>query len=114
MGGVVLVLAGVLALCACSGGEDRPQTAAERGHQVYRKICTACHHVDPTWPGAQGPAIAGSSRELVEARVVRGEYPRGYTPKRNTALMPAFPNLAEHVDDLAAFLAEAGEPKPSS
>ena len=32
--------------------------------------------------GSVGPAVAGASRELIEAKVLRGEYPPGYTPKR--------------------------------
>jgi len=40
----------------------------------------------------------------VEARVVRGEYPSGYTPKRPTKVMPPRPDLAPSVADLAAYL----------
>ena len=53
-----------------------------------------------------GPDIAGSSRELIEARVVQGKYPPGYTPKRSSGIMPPFPDLAENVDDLTAYLSE--------
>ena len=49
-----------------------------RGRQVYAANCTACHHVDPTLDGTMGPAIAGSSRELLVARVLGGDYPSGY------------------------------------
>jgi mono/diheme cytochrome c family protein len=101
-------LAALLLAAACSG-ETRPlSAAAERGREVYLSVCIACHAADPTRDGSAGPAVAGSSRELIEARVVRGTYPPAYTPKRPSAVMPAFPNLAPHVDDLAAFLAEAG------
>jgi mono/diheme cytochrome c family protein len=101
-----LVLAGLtVALSGCSQSE--PLTAAQRGKQVYLANCILCHNPDPTQPGSQGPAIAGSSRELVEARVVRAAYPPGYTPQRTTKAMVALPHLASKVDDLTAFLAAA-------
>jgi mono/diheme cytochrome c family protein len=72
---------------------------------VYLVNCTACHNTDPALPGAVGPPVAGSPRELVEARVLRAQYPPGYTPKRPTHAMVALPQLAGSVDDLAAYLA---------
>jgi len=48
--------------------------------------------------------VKGSSRELLEARVLRGEYPPGYTPKRDTAIMQPVPQLARTIPDLAAYL----------
>ena len=62
---------------------------------------------DPNLPGSQGPPIAGSPRELVEARVLHLSYPPGYTPKRTTHAMRTFPQLAGHIDEITAFLAEA-------
>ncbi|MFI5396228.1 MAG: c-type cytochrome [Candidatus Binatia bacterium] len=102
---VVLASVWMLQLAACS--ESKPLTPAERGRRVYLANCIICHNPDPTQPGSQGPAIAGSSRELVEARVVRAAYPPGYSPQRTTHAMPAQPLLASKVDDLTAFLAEA-------
>lgn len=78
-----------------------------RGRQVYLSVCTACHNADPNKDGSVGPANAGASRELLEAKILRGEYPPGYTPKRPSAVMPRFENLAGSIDDLAAFLADA-------
>lgn len=90
---------------ACSEStEAGADPAVERGRQVYLGICTACHHADPAKDGTAGPAIVGSSRELLEARVVRGEYPPGYTPKRPSQIMPRFPQLAGEIDALHAFL----------
>jgi len=85
-----------------SGGDD-PLVA--RGKLVYGQACIACHNVDPTLDGPLGPAIAGSSLALVEARVLRAEYPDGYTPKRNTRAMVALPHLEPDVPALAAYLA---------
>ncbi len=96
---------------ACSGdGEPAVETAAKRGERVYQNVCIACHHGDPNQDAAVGPATAGSSYELLEARVVRGEYPPGYTPKRPAGAMPAFPYLANQIGDLAAYLEAAAEP----
>ena len=76
----------------------------ERGKRVYVANCIACHNPDPTREGTLGPAVAGSSLALVEARVLRAEYPPGYTPKRSSALMPAQPFLKADVPALAAYL----------
>ena len=69
--------------------------------------CITCHNPDPTQPGASGPEIAGSSRVLIEARVLHASYPPGYTPKRTTKAMHPLPYLVSAIDDLAAFLAAA-------
>lgn len=104
----VLASIWVLHVAACS--EPAPLSAAERGRRAYLANCAVCHNPDPAQPGSQGPPIAGASRALVDARVVRGEYPPGYTPQRPTHIMPAQPLLAAKVDDLAAFLAAAATP----
>jgi mono/diheme cytochrome c family protein len=78
--------------------------SAAKGKQVWLGQCIACHNPDPTKDGPIGPAVKGASRALLEARVVRGEYPSGYTPKRPTKVMPPRPDLAQSVADLAAFL----------
>ena len=78
--------------------------SAEKGKQVWLGQCIACHNPDPTRDGPVGPAVKGSSRDLLEARVVRAEYPAGYTPKRSTKVMPPRPDLASSVPDLAAYL----------
>jgi len=39
--------------------------------------------------------------------VLHLSYPPGYTPKRTTHAMRAFPQLAGHLDEITAFLAEA-------
>ena len=90
-------------LGACSKSETL--TPVARGRQVYLANCVVCHNPDPREPGPQGPEVAGSSRELIEARVVHASYPPGYTPKRTTKAMVALPHLQSRIDDLAAFLA---------
>lgn len=95
------LLCASLVLIVCGPGSDDP---VARGKLVYAANCTACHHVDPSLEGPLGPPLVGSSRELIEARVVRGAYPEGYTPERETALMQPLPYLAEEVGALAAYL----------
>ena len=93
----------LLLLPAC-GGDASVDTAEVRGEQVYKTVCVTCHGPDPSRDGTVGPAIAGASAELIEAKVVRGEYPPGYTPSRPGQLMLALPHLKEYVPDLAAYL----------
>jgi mono/diheme cytochrome c family protein len=99
----------VLALTACGKKTDAPAKTAgdgdpNRGRAIYLSNCAACHNNDPSKDGPIGPAIKGSTRELLEARILRTSYPPGYTPKRKTAMMPAQPDLKPSIPDLAAFL----------
>jgi mono/diheme cytochrome c family protein len=71
---------------------------------VYNSNCIACHGLDPTKDGALGPAVAGASLALIEARVLRSEYPEGYPPKRPTKVMIPLPHLEPRLDELAAYL----------
>ena len=87
---------------ACSNPKLSP--SAERGRQVYLGQCTTCHSIDPSQPGPVGPPLKGASRGVLEAKVLRGEYPPGYTPKRPTTLMPPQPALGGEIPNLAAFL----------
>ena len=97
---VSLALAALCLACNPSANEG----PVERGRRAYVANCIACHNPDPAKEGTLGPALAGSSLELVEARVLRAEYPPGYTPKRDSNLMPAQPFLRKDVPDLAAYL----------
>jgi len=94
----------LLLLAACSGGDTNVDSAAARGEKVYKNVCATCHGASPTEDGTVGPAIAGSSAALIEAKLVKNEYPPGYQPKRNTKLMAPLPHLAATVPDLAAYL----------
>ena len=100
-----LVIAGaltaaVLGGCADSGGD----AVAARGRQVYLAQCIQCHNANPPVDGPVGPAVKGASRELLEAKVIRGEYPPRYSPKRPTRVMPPQPTLAPDIPALAAYL----------
>ncbi|MGH2670367.1 MAG: c-type cytochrome [bacterium] len=103
-----LALAAVLtvatASAACSDSATTSDPKAERGRQIYLAQCIACHNPDPALAGPLGPPVKGSSRELLEAKVLKGTYLPGYTPKRPTTLMPPQPALEPEIPNLAAFL----------
>src|SRR5262245_30572784 len=91
-------------LTACSGEPSTGGPSAERGRQIYLAQCIACHNPDPAQAGPLGPPVKGSSRELLEAKILKGTYPPSYTPKRTTTLMPAQPQLAPEIPNLAEFV----------
>ena len=75
-----------------------------QGKAVYMSTCIACHNPDPKLPGSVGPDVAGSSYELLYARITKAEYPAGYKPKRSSKMMPAFPQHEKDVKALHAYL----------
>ena len=94
----------LIAAAGCSEPGDTRDPAAERGRQIYLTQCIACHNTDPALAGPVGPPVRGSSRELLEAKILNGTYPPGYAPKRPTTVMPPQPALARDVQGLAAYL----------
>jgi mono/diheme cytochrome c family protein len=111
---VLGVASAVLAAACSGGGETRLSPAAQRGRAVYLNVCVACHNADPRQDGTIGPNLVGTSRELLEWRVTKAQYPPGYLAKRATHVMPAFPQLAGEVDDLYAFISEATKGAPGA
>ena len=103
----------VVAAFACSEGETSDPQAAlvKRGQQVYATNCTACHALEPTQAGPVGPAIAGATLALLEAKVLRNDYPPGYTPQRDTRAMIPLAHLAPELPALAAYLSAAAKPQ---
>jgi mono/diheme cytochrome c family protein len=102
------VNAALVALVAFSTGctrSDSNEPLTDHGKRVYLTTCIACHNQDPNKNGDIGPALAGSSVELLRARLLEGGYPPGFKPKRVTHVMSAFPYLKDDVEALAAFLA---------
>lgn len=93
-----------LAGCGDSGAEDPEAALRKRGRVVYDTNCTACHAIDPAKPGPVGPAIAGSSLALLEAKVLRNEYPPGYEPQRETQAMIPLPHLEKDLPAIHAYL----------
>ena len=89
---------------ACNKKDAANADPVSTGRTLYALHCTACHNPDPTRDGSLGPAIKGSALELIQARVMRGEYPPGYTPKRATHIMMKLPLGEAEVEALHAFL----------
>jgi mono/diheme cytochrome c family protein len=100
---LAVAVGAALALAACEQGPAL-SPAAERGRQVYLGQCVACHGSDPAQRGPVGPPVKGSSRAILEAKILRGGYPPGYTPKQNSTIMQPLPHLAPNIDDLTAYL----------
>lgn len=100
-----LVLLTAAAIAWSKDPEPTSQSAVwVKGRSVYIANCAGCHNRDPAKDGPLGPALKGSSRELLEYRVLRRAYPPGYLPKRSTNVMPSFPSLHTEVSNLAAYL----------
>jgi mono/diheme cytochrome c family protein len=96
-------------LAACSKESDQSSPAAkdpdwQRGRTVFVANCVACHNNDPSKDGPIGPAIKGSSKELIAARVLKTAYPPNYKPKRPTTVMPQFPFLEPEIPYLTVYL----------
>ena len=100
-------MAFALTLGACAEDSNAPlpgEGDPNRGRRVYLAQCISCHNSDPSKTGPVGPPVKGASRELLEARIVRGSYPPGYKPKQASTVMQPMPQLASAIPDLAAFL----------
>ena len=93
-----------MALAVAGCGQEGLSPSAARGRQVYLAQCVACHALDPSKPGPVGPPVKGASRELLQAKLLKGTYPPGYTPKRPTTIMPPQPQIAPDIAALADFL----------
>jgi mono/diheme cytochrome c family protein len=91
-------------LSACNRKETPSDPLVAKGQANYAAHCTACHNRNPAQEGTLGPAVTGSSLELLKARVIHGTYPAGYTPKRETQIMQRLPLTEEDVEAIHAFL----------
>ncbi len=98
----ILIMMGGLFICFAFVALAKGDPA--KGKEIYLRYCARCHGANPSWGSFRWPPITGSSRELLEARLLRASYPPGYKPKKPTKEMVAFPNLEPNIDDLFAFL----------
>jgi mono/diheme cytochrome c family protein len=112
-GGFAVAVVGLCIACSPGSEEGSQATAVSplvaEGKLVYATNCIACHNPNPRLAGALGPALAGSSEELLAAKVLRNEYPPGYTPKRQSNAMVALPHLEPKIPALAAYLQSVAE-----
>ncbi len=100
-----------LFLFSCSASNNStnnqdPDPLYTRGKTVYLANCAVCHNANPKLDGSLGPAIFGSAKELLEARVLKAQYPEGYKPKRDSKLMQALPHLEKDIGALVEFLSK--------
>ncbi len=97
---------GLAVLVGCGQGSEADPDAAliQRGKVVYETSCSACHARAPGEDGPVGPAITGSSMELLRAKVLRNEYPAGYTPKRDTQAMVPLVHVEADLPAVHAYL----------
>jgi mono/diheme cytochrome c family protein len=91
----------VLIGTSCSKSEDEK---VKLGRITYLAQCISCHNANPALEGALGPAVKGSSLELLKAKIRRASYPEGYKPKRDTRIMRPLPLTEEEIVALAEFL----------
>ena len=107
---VVAVLFSVAALGSCEKTEKQeaavspPSSDTLLGRAIYRTSCIQCHNADPSKDGPLGPAVSGSSIELLKLRVLEGKYPKDYSPKRDSHLMVPLPHLKNQIPALHQFL----------
>ena len=102
---IIFSAAGLLSWSGCNTQTAAPPPpSAGRGKIVYQTSCIACHNPDPRKPGTLGPEVFGSSKDLLEARIMRAEYPSGYKPKRTTHTMVALPYLKNDLESIYLFL----------
>lgn len=89
----------LLVLTSCS-------VATNRGRYLYNVHCTVCHNSDPELDGSLGPALKGSSANLLALKLLEGTYPRSYKPKRTTRIMPKYFMSLEDIIYLEEYLNE--------
>jgi mono/diheme cytochrome c family protein len=108
----ILIIVGVACLLSLFSGCQKSDTnkvhltpLEATGKAVFMSNCIVCHNPNPSIDGSIGPAIAGSSLELVTARILTRSYPPGYKPKRDSQVMPDFSQLKNDIPAIHAYLA---------
>lgn len=105
---VSMVLAAVVFLMGFSIAVNAVAADADdlvaKGKTAYASKCAACHGADPKKGGTLGPAVFGSSKELLEAKLLKNEYPAGYKAKKDTKMMKAMPDQKDNIAAFVAFL----------
>ena len=76
----------------------------EKGRTVYFANCVSCHNSNPKKPGSIGPELYGVSIDVLTQKIVSGNYPENYRPKRTSKIMPSMPHLNKEISNLLAFI----------
>ena len=79
-------------------------TDIEKGRMVYFANCVSCHNNNPKKPGSIGPEVYGASIDVLTQKIVFGQYPENYSPKRTSKLMLLMPHLKKEISNLHAFI----------
>ena len=79
-------------------------TNIEKGRSVYFANCVLCHNSNPKKPGSIGPEVYGVSIDVLTQKIVSGNYPENYKPKRISKIMPSMPHLNKEISNLLAFI----------
>ena len=79
-------------------------TDIEKGRMVYFANCVSCHNNNPKKPGSIGPEVYGVSIDVLAQKIVFGKYPKNYSPKRTSKIMPLMPNLKKEISNLHTFI----------
>lgn len=111
--GLILTTLALTAGCTKSSTPEDSSPAAvqarliEKGRTAYNVYCTSCHNTNFAKDGVLGPAVQGSSLELLRARILNASYPPGYKPKRETQNMVALPHLKNEIEAIHAYVNSA-------
>jgi len=62
---------------------------------TYKSTCIRCHNANPNLKGSVGPDLVTTPLAVLKTKIPKGEYPKGYTPKRKTKIMPKFKQFTE-------------------
>ena len=76
----------------------------EKGRMVYFANCVSCHNNNPKKAGSIGPVVYGVPIDVLTQKIVSGEYPENYRPKRTSKIMPLMPHLNSEISNLYAFI----------
>ena len=94
--GILMVVSVFLFACPPKNkNNDEVKALTQKGQVLYNTTCTTCHNQNPKLDGPIGPAIVGSSLELLKLKITKGEYPAGHKPKRDTKIMTLMPQLSD-------------------
>ena len=71
----------------------------------YKRNCVRCHNANPNLKGPIGPDLVTTPLTVLKTKIPKGEYPKGYVPKRKTKIMPKFKQFTEKdIEDLYKYI----------
>ena len=76
----------------------------EKGRMVYFANCVSCHNNNPKKHGSIGHVVYGVPIDVLTQKILSGEYPENYRPKRKSKIMTLMPHLNSEISNLYAFI----------